>query len=126
MEWFIFLLTAFIWLFSLGLARENQTIFRKSLFTFMTFILGFSLLFSGLSVPNGSSSVVSGSTTTQTIQYLTYTATTSGSNSSPILWGLGWVMTIIGIFGLVFLMVDNISGFRTFYDEYIAKTKFKT
>lgn len=117
MEWIIFLLITGIWLFSLFLAREKETYFRRTLFSFITFILGTSILFSGISFPDGSTTVTTGTTSVQTIDYVTYTAETTGTNSSPHLWGLGWALTLIGIFGLLFWFTGTFEEIKRLIQE---------
>lgn len=61
----------------------------------------------GLDFPNGMTSVVSGSTTTQTVNYIHYNAAITGSNAEPILFGIGLGLFLYGIFGLVLIFIDS-------------------
>lgn len=114
MQWIIFLLLVFAWFFFLALARENSSWIRKTLYVFFTFTLGTQLLFSGIDFPNGTVSTISGSVTTQTVNYVNYTAALSGANSQPVLWGLGWGLTLYGIFGLVLVFVEVFSEIQKY------------
>lgn len=105
MEWFFFLFMGALWFFSLFLAREKLTIARIALFAGASIIFGL-LLSTGISFPSGSTSTISGSTTTQTLTYTTYTATLSGANSFPPLYGLSWLLIILGILGLIYLFLE--------------------
>lgn len=117
MEWAIFLLFLGIWLFSLFLAREKDTYFRKTLFSFVTLILGASLYFTGLSFPNGFTIVTAGSTVTQTVQYITYKAVTTGTNASPQLWGISLAMLLMGIIGLLLWFVGSFQEMMNLVDQ---------
>lgn len=119
MEWLVFLLTIFAWFFSLVLARENPTFFRKGLFAFVTLSFGFGLLLTGVDFPNGFTTSTSGGITSQVVQYINYVPTcenvfspgngtcVNGSTGVPILFGFSWALSLLGILGLLFVFVDS-------------------
>lgn len=105
MEWFFFLFMGILWFFSLFLAREKISIARIALFSGTCLIFGL-LLSTGISFPNGSTTTTSGSTTTQVLTYVTYMAKVSGANAFPPLFGLSWILIILGILGLIYLFLE--------------------
>lgn len=94
-----------LFFFALYLVREKYSIARLALFAGISLILGL-MMSTGISFPNGSTSTVVGATTTQTVQYVTYTATLSGANSFPPLFGFSWLLVILGILGLLFTLIE--------------------
>lgn len=114
MEFFTFILATFAFFISLTLARENPTWWRKTIFTFFTLILGAGIFFTGVAWPNGYSITTVGSTTTQTLTYITYLAATKGTNSVPFLYGIGAILLLYGIFGLIFTFTDMYSEILKF------------
>lgn len=105
MEWFFFLFMGAMFFISLYWVREKYTIARLFLFTVESLLFGL-LLSTGISFPNGTTSVVSGATTTQTVNYIVYTATLTGTNSFPVLFGLSWILIVLGILGLIYSLVE--------------------
>lgn len=88
------------------LVREKYTLARLALFAGVSLLLGL-FLTTGISFPNGSTFVTTGATTVQTPNYLTYTAELSGPNSFPPLYGLAWLLVVLGVLGLIFLFRDT-------------------
>lgn len=105
MEWFFFLFMLAGWFFSLFLIREKYTIARLVMFAGASLLLGL-MLSTGISFPNGTSSTTVGSTTTQSIQYVVYTAQLSGANSFPVLFGLSWLLIVLGILALIYAFIE--------------------
>lgn len=87
------------------LVREKYTLARLALFAGTSLILGL-FLTTGISFPSGSTFTTVGNVTTQTVTYVTYTAALSGANSFPPLYGLAWLLVVLGILGLIFLFRD--------------------
>lgn len=102
MEWFFFLFMAALWFYSLFQARQEFTLARTALFVGVSLIFGL-MLSTGISFPNGFTSTTVGSTTTQVVSYTVYTATLSGANAFPPLFGLSWLLIILGVLGLIYL-----------------------
>lgn len=94
-----------LWFFSLFLAREKYTIARTALFVGASLIFGL-LLSTGISYPTGKTITTVGATTTETITYTVYTATVNGANAFPPLFGLFWILIIIGVLGLIYLFLE--------------------
>lgn len=105
MEWFFFLFMGATFFISLYWVREKYTIFRLFLFSSVTLLFGL-LMLSGISFPSGSTSTVSGSVTTQVVTYTTYTASLTGTNSFPVLYGLSWALMLSGFLGLVYTLIE--------------------
>lgn len=105
MEWFFFLFMGALWFFALFLARERLTIARILLFAGTSIIFGL-MISTGISFPSGSVSTTAGSTTTQVLTYTTYTAALSGANSFPPLFGLSWILIVLGILGLIYGFIE--------------------
>lgn len=105
MEWFFFLFVGLLFFISIFLIREKYTIFRLFLFTSISLLFGL-LLFTGINFPSGTTSTIVGSTITQTTTYTTYLASLDGANSFPLLYGLAWVLVLLGVFGLLYSLIE--------------------
>jgi len=105
MDWFVFLFMGGLWFFALFQARQEFTMARTALFVGVSIIFGL-MLSTGINFPSGTVSTTAGATTTQVVTYTLYTATIDGSNAFPPLFGLSWLLIILGVLGLLYLFVQ--------------------